>query len=792
MSAFISNNATEVDPKEREASLREKVPELLAADEHVILAFKARGGKGRDSSCMTNLRIILKDKQGMSGKKTEYKSIPYKAIRGYAVETAGSLDGDVELKLYCAGVGKLKYDFMKKEVDIFKIKRFLNQMVLVGKGTGLGAGATAITTDPSAVGSGKTSIFDLVGDNASQIDAKAVESALRTNPRILVDDESVELAFKCGRDSFLLTDKRILQIDVQGASGKRIEYFTILWPTVKAFSIESAGNVLDRDAELRIFTNLPDTPRDSPGAGAPRRARTRINIDFRKGRADIYAIQRFFADKVLGTDTVDPSASAVSMAGQVDSGSGNPFSWMGDDSRMVDAEAMDRQYKVNPPILQHCEKVEMAFKGRRDLVLMTSKRLLFVDIKGAFGLGKKVEFTSLPWTTVTAFGVKSAGSFMDKDSECLIWTDFDDIWYPPTEGEDSPPPPPIPRRSFIELDFQKDKVDLMAVHRYLSERCLRVEGGHKDADGYYTPNLRPYDMPVSPDIMAPTKPGALDAVLGWLGNDAHALNPAELNAQLHGDTKMLQDDERAVLAYKAGRDTLVFTNKRIFIIDVQGMSGKRIAYKSVPYSSVRSFAVESAGSWDTDSEVKIWGKFYWMDGPGNKIKQDLRKGKADIIAIQAYLAEQTIGSQDGKAALPAGATAAEAGKVSNLLSFLGDNAVSTNPSEIEKQFKTSPRILQSDEKVEQAYKCGRDLCVFTSKRIVLVDRQGMSGKRIEYRTVPLRYCHAFKFNTAGSLMSEPKCKIYVSGAADVQQDLSKSSSDVWSVQKILAEKILKK
>ena len=472
-----------------------------------------------------------------------------------------------ELKVYLRGVGRIDIDFKAGTVDIFKLQRFLDTVVLVGDKAGKGVGASALSTTSVPPGSGKTSFFDLIGDNASQIDPKQIELALKSD-QLLIPEESVEFAFKCGRDSFVMTSHRILQIDVQGISGRRIEYFTLLWPTVKAFSVETAGNFFDRDAELVIFTNIPDRISTSPGA--PRRSRTRIGIDFRKGRVDLMAVERFFSDKILGTDNVDPSTNAVSMAGQVDTGSGNIFSWLGNDSRMIDAKAVDDQYHCNPPLLQNCEHVEMAFKGRRDLLLLTSKRVVFVDMKGWGSFGKKVEYVSIPYTTVTAFGVRSAGSLLDKDSEMLIWTDFDDAYYPPEEDDDQPPPPPIPRRSFLEIDFQKDRVDLMAVHRYLSERCLRIEGGHVDADCYHIPNLRPFDMPVSPDVMSPTPPGALEKILNFIGQDAVAIDPATLDAQFHGETRLFQPDEKVIFAYKTGRDTLVFSNKRIFIIDVQG------------------------------------------------------------------------------------------------------------------------------------------------------------------------------------------------------------------------------
>jgi hypothetical protein len=214
--------------------------------------------------------------------------------------------------------------------------------------------------------------------------------------------------------------------------------------------------------------------------------------------------------------------------------------------------------------------------------VFTSKRFIFIDIQG--WSGKKVKYMSIPWTTITVFSVQSAGSFLDKDSAVMLWTDFDDLIYPPKSDEDDTPSPPIPRYSFIEVDFRKDCVDLYSIHRYLSERCLRVEGCHKDAEGYYVPNLRPYNMPVFQESLT-TQPDALDSFLSWLGNDSHEINPAEVTARLH-DGQLLQANKKAVLAYKCGRDELILTNKRVFIIYVQGYPERKLptrAYPSHPF-----------------------------------------------------------------------------------------------------------------------------------------------------------------------------------------------------------------
>ena len=59
----------------------------------------------------------------------------------------------------------------------------------------------------------------------------------------------------------------------------------------------------------------------------------------------------------------------------------NIFSWFSDNNRSVDAAEMDRVYHSDLPILQPSEVVEMAFRGRRDLVFFTNKRLLIVDVR---------------------------------------------------------------------------------------------------------------------------------------------------------------------------------------------------------------------------------------------------------------------------------------------------------------------------------------------------------------------------------------------------------------------------
>lgn len=69
---------------------------------------------------------------------------------------------------------------------------------------------------------------------------------------------------------------------------------------------------------------------------------------------------------------------------------------------------------------------------------------------------------------------------------------------------------------------------------------------------------------------------------------------------------LLLDDENVLVEYKSIRDRLVFTNKRIISIDIQGITGKKAEFFVLPYSKATAFSVETAGSFDLDAEFKVW------------------------------------------------------------------------------------------------------------------------------------------------------------------------------------------
>lgn len=87
-----------------------------------------------------------------------------------------------------------------------------------------------------------------------------------------------------------------------------------------------------------------------------------------------------------------------------------------------------------------------------------------------------------------------------------------------------------------------------------------------------------------------------------MGN-AGAVNLEELTKK-YG--QLLTDGEVIELGFKLIRDTFIFTNKRLILIDVQGITGSKTEYLSVSYKSISRFSVETAGTFDLDAELKIW------------------------------------------------------------------------------------------------------------------------------------------------------------------------------------------
>ncbi len=101
--------------------------------------------------------------------------------------------------------------------------------------------------------------------------------------------------------------------------------------------------------------------------------------------------------------------------------------------------------------------------------------------------------------------------------------------------------------------------------------------------------------------------------------------------------KLLIDSEEIQAGFKIIRDTFIFTNKRLILVDVQGITGSKIEYFSVLYKSISRFSVETAGSFDLDAELKIW-----ISGEQTPSISKRFNKKVDIYEVQKLLAEYTL------------------------------------------------------------------------------------------------------------------------------------------------------
>lgn len=124
------------------------------------------------------------------------------------------------------------------------------------------------------------------------------------------------------------------------------------------------------------------------------------------------------------------------------------------------------------------------------------------------------------------------------------------------------------------------------------------------------------------------------SILSSLLGNAGAIPNEKLQEQ-YG--KLLIPSEHIEAGFKIIRDTFIFTNKRLLLIDVQGITGNKVEYFSVLYKSITRFSVETAGSFDLDAELKIW-----ISGEqAPSISKRFNK-KVDIYEVQKLLAEFTL------------------------------------------------------------------------------------------------------------------------------------------------------
>jgi hypothetical protein len=107
-----------------ECPIPKDVNEMLIDGEQAVAAFKTI----RDVAIFTDKRIIVRDAQGLTGKKIEIYSLPYKSIDMWSSENAGMIDFNSEIELWTrAGHVKLN---LKKGIDIRRFDNLIGKYIL--------------------------------------------------------------------------------------------------------------------------------------------------------------------------------------------------------------------------------------------------------------------------------------------------------------------------------------------------------------------------------------------------------------------------------------------------------------------------------------------------------------------------------------------------------------------------------------------------------------------------------------------------------------------------------------
>jgi hypothetical protein len=127
--------------------------------------------------------------------------------------------------------------------------------------------------------------------------------------------------------------------------------------------------------------------------------------------------------------------------------------------------------------------------------------------------------------------------------------------------------------------------------------------------------------------------GLLMGLFNGLMGNASEVNIEEVNKEY---ANILAENENIERAYKLIRDMFIFTNKRLILIDKQGMTGKKVEYHSIPYKSITHFSIETAGHFDLDAELKIW-----ISGTQAPIEKQFNKS-LNIYALQSVLASYVL------------------------------------------------------------------------------------------------------------------------------------------------------
>ncbi len=95
--------------------------------------------------------------------------------------------------------------------------------------------------------------------------------------------------------------------------------------------------------------------------------------------------------------------------------------------------------------------------------------------------------------------------------------------------------------------------------------------------------------------------------------------------------EIIFEEEEVLYAFTSFRDCIILTTKRLIICDVQGITGSKIEYLTIPYSKVSCYSLEAAGTLDLEVDLKVWVSGYGV------VERKIAKG-VNVAAMSKILA----------------------------------------------------------------------------------------------------------------------------------------------------------
>ena len=122
-------------------------------------------------------------------------------------------------------------------------------------------------------------------------------------------------------------------------------------------------------------------------------------------------------------------------------------------------------------------------------------------------------------------------------------------------------------------------------------------------------------------------------LIGMITGNAGVVDASKLTETYK---QLLVEGEQIEIGFSVVRDTFLFTNRRLILVDIQGLTGKKTEYLSIPFSKITKFSIETSGNFDLDAELKIW-----VGSDPTPITKQFNK-KVNIYQLQQVLAQCTL------------------------------------------------------------------------------------------------------------------------------------------------------